>query len=148
MFSLLFSRTPSWAGKIVALDTVTSCRSRPEHTWQSPGIDQVLIVSRYSIITDVGGWVRTSWGMALGENCTAWGGHITATHSIIVPHLHINWGQRHKACHALMCIHRKGWQSWGGDMLMHSSPFYRKAQLSVMMTNNTWIYARFSLLDN
>lgn len=85
-----------------------SCRARPQHNSGSLIIDQMLIVGHYIIVTEVGEltrWLWDFWGMARWENCTVWGCRITATHSIIVSHLHINWGHRHNAQQAVMCIY-------------------------------------------
>lgn len=81
----------------------------PEHNSERPVLDHMLIVGCYGIVTDVGEltwWLWGFWGTAHGDNCIVWGRRITATHSIIVAHLHINWGHRHNAQHAFMCIYR------------------------------------------
>lgn len=54
------------------------------------------------------------WRMAWGENWVVWGHNITTTCSIIVPHLHINWGHWHNVQHLILCIFQKGWL-WGGQ---------------------------------
>lgn len=79
----------------------------PEH--KRPVLDQRSIIGCYSIVTDVGELTRRLWGFwgtARGDNHTVWEGHINATHSIIVGHLHINWGHHHNAQHAFMCNYR------------------------------------------
>lgn len=79
----------------------------PKH--KRPVLDQMSIVGCHSIVPDVGEltrWLWGFWGTARGDNRTVRGRRITATHSIIVAHLHINWGHRHNAQHAFMCIYR------------------------------------------